>query len=92
MFCFDLLVAFDEKSKMVYLAHFWKDFYTTLSYLIYVMLFSVFTMGELRLTGNCLKGSRPIISFDENFEKEPHFALLKEMFVQVPMTIVVLVN
>lgn len=44
---------------------------------------SVFTMGELRLTGNCLKGSRPVISFDENFDKEPHFALLKELFVQV---------
>lgn len=44
---------------------------------------SVFTMGELRLTGNCLKGSRPIISFDENFDKHPHFALLKELFTQV---------
>lgn len=44
---------------------------------------SVFTMGELRLTGNCLKGSRPVISFDENFEKNPQFALLKELFVQV---------
>ncbi|XP_073982437.1 ribosome biogenesis protein BRX1 homolog [Rhodnius prolixus] len=44
---------------------------------------SVFTMQELRLTGNCLKGSRPLLSFDENFQKEPHYALIKELFIQV---------
>ncbi|KAK9512477.1 hypothetical protein O3M35_000900 [Rhynocoris fuscipes] len=44
---------------------------------------SVFTMQELRLTGNCLKGSRPLLSFDDNFKKEPHYALLKELFIQV---------
>ncbi|KAL1137636.1 hypothetical protein AAG570_009332 [Ranatra chinensis] len=44
---------------------------------------SVFTMGELKLTGNCLKGSRPLLSFDENFNTRPHYALLKELFVQI---------
>lgn len=44
---------------------------------------SIFTMGELKLTGNCLKGSRPILSFDEHFEKEVHYSLIREIFVQV---------
>lgn len=35
------------------------------------------------MTGNCLKGSRPLLSFDKNFEKDAHYALLKELFVQV---------
>lgn len=43
---------------------------------------NVHTMGELKLTGNCLKGSRPILSFDRGFEEEPHLALLKELFTQ----------
>lgn len=41
---------------------------------------SVHTMEELHFTGNCLKGSRPILSFDAAFEKEPHLQLLKELF------------
>ena len=40
-------------------------------------------MLELKLTGNCLKASRPLLSFDENFSKEPHYQLLKELFVQI---------
>jgi len=44
---------------------------------------SVYTMGELKLTGNCLKGSRPLLSFDETFDTNPHYALLKELFVQI---------
>uniref|UniRef100_A0A3Q3MSF1 Ribosome biogenesis protein BRX1 homolog n=1 Tax=Labrus bergylta TaxID=56723 RepID=A0A3Q3MSF1_9LABR len=31
---------------------------------------------------NCLKGSRPLLSFDPKFDKEPHYALLKELFTQ----------
>ncbi|KXJ86629.1 Brix domain-domain-containing protein [Microdochium bolleyi] len=38
------------------------------------------TMEELHFTGNCLKGSRPILSFDAAFEKEPHLQLIKELF------------
>eukprot|EP00934_Nitzschia_sp_Nitz4_P007908 Nitzschia sp. Nitz4//scaffold112_size70979//26430//27603//NITZ4_005900-RA/size70979-augustus-gene-0.92-mRNA-1//-1//CDS//3329533259//7898//frame0 len=44
---------------------------------------NVHTMDELRLTGNCMKGSRPILSFDEAFERVPHLQLLKELFVDV---------
>lgn len=44
---------------------------------------NIHTMGELKLTGNCLRGSRPFLSFDPNFEKIPHLELLKELFTQV---------
>jgi ribosome biogenesis protein BRX1 len=44
---------------------------------------NVHTMRELKLTGNCLRGSRPLLSFDRNFENEPHYAVLKELFTQV---------
>ncbi|XP_060790947.1 ribosome biogenesis protein BRX1 homolog [Neoarius graeffei] len=40
------------------------------------------TLAELKMTGNCLKGSRPLLSFDPKFDKEPHYALLKELFIQ----------
>lgn len=47
---------------------------------------NVHTMDELRLTGNCLKGSRPVLSFDRGFDDEaraPHLALVKELLAQV---------
>lgn len=40
-------------------------------------------MAELKLSGNHLKGSRPVLSFDAEFDEQPHFQLLKEMFTQV---------
>ncbi|KTF80693.1 hypothetical protein cypCar_00042296, partial [Cyprinus carpio] len=40
------------------------------------------------MTGNCLKGSRPLLSFDPKCEKEPHHALLKELFTQVYFSII----
>ncbi|XP_030598637.1 ribosome biogenesis protein BRX1 homolog [Archocentrus centrarchus] len=43
---------------------------------------NIHTLAELKLTGNCLKGSRPLLSFDPKFDKEPHYALLKELFIQ----------
>jgi hypothetical protein len=42
-------------------------------------------MDELKLTGNHLKGSRPVLSFDGAFDQEPHLQLLKELFTQVWM-------
>ncbi|KAI1381399.1 Brix-domain-containing protein [Hypoxylon crocopeplum] len=39
------------------------------------------TMEELHFTGNCLKGSRPIISFDTAFDKEPYLKVIKELFL-----------
>lgn len=44
---------------------------------------NIYTMGELNMTGNCLKGSRPLLSFDENFNTKPNYSLLKELFVQI---------
>ncbi|CAF1285572.1 unnamed protein product, partial [Didymodactylos carnosus] len=41
------------------------------------------TMEELKLTGNCLKGSRPLLSFDEKFDKESHWKLIKELLTQI---------
>lgn len=38
-------------------------------------------MEELHFTGNCLKGSRPILSFDAAFETQPHFRVMKELFL-----------
>lgn len=43
----------------------------------------VYTSTELKLTGNCLKGSRPILSFDNSFDEHPQYSLLREMFIQI---------
>ncbi len=40
------------------------------------------TMEELNFTGNCLKGSRPILSFDKAFDMDEKYQLMKEMFTQ----------
>lgn len=47
------------------------------------------TMEELNFIGNCLKGSRPILSFDAAFEKQAHLRIIKELLTQtfgVPKT------
>ncbi|KAG0647802.1 Ribosome biogenesis BRX1 [Hyphodiscus hymeniophilus] len=41
------------------------------------------TMEELHFTGNCLKGSRPILSFDSQFDSAPHLRVLKELFLHI---------
>lgn len=41
------------------------------------------TMGEMKLTGNCLRGSRPLLSFDQHFDKIPYLSVLKELFTQI---------
>lgn len=45
---------------------------------------NVHTSGELKMTGNCLKGSRPLLSFDPTFDAAdtPHYSLLKELLTQ----------
>ncbi|TGZ63698.1 hypothetical protein CRM22_006784 [Opisthorchis felineus] len=45
---------------------------------------NVHTTSELKLTGNCLKASRPVLAFDAAFEdpNQPHLCLLREIFVQ----------
>ncbi|XP_045474275.1 ribosome biogenesis protein BRX1 homolog [Harmonia axyridis] len=44
---------------------------------------NVHTMAELKFTGNCLRGSRPLLSFDKQFTESPHYMLMKELLTQV---------
>lgn len=39
------------------------------------------TMSELNFSGNALKGSRPIVSFDKSFDGTPSLALIKELLL-----------
>ncbi|KAI5840724.1 Brix domain-containing protein [Morchella snyderi] len=41
------------------------------------------TMEELHFTGNALKGSRPILSFDATFDQTPAMKLIKEVLLHV---------
>lgn len=43
---------------------------------------NIHTMAEVKLTGNCLKGSRPLLVFDSAFDSAPHLLLLKEILTQ----------
>ncbi|XP_067613740.1 ribosome biogenesis protein BRX1 homolog [Eurosta solidaginis] len=43
---------------------------------------NIHTMAELKMTGNCLRGSRPLLSFDTKFDQVPYLKLLKELFTQ----------
>jgi ribosome biogenesis protein BRX1 len=47
------------------------------------LLKAVHTTEELKLTGNHLKGARPLLSFSSEFEMHPHLQLLKELLLQV---------
>ncbi|KAH6877310.1 Brix domain-containing protein [Thelonectria olida] len=63
-----------------------KDLYLWLSKVpngptIKFHLQNLHTMEELHFTGNCLKGSRPILSFDGAFDKQPHLRVIKELFL-----------
>lgn len=40
-------------------------------------------MSELHFPGNCLKGSRPILSFDSTFDSTPHLLVIKELFTHL---------
>lgn len=44
---------------------------------------SIYTMAELKLTGNCLRGSRPLLSFDTTFETQPQYLILKQLLSQI---------
>jgi len=45
-------------------------------------LSNVHTMESLKLTGNCLKGARPFVMFDDSFDKKPELQLCKELLLQ----------
>jgi len=40
------------------------------------------TLEELNLTGNCLRGARPILCFDNSFSA-PHWQVIKELLTQI---------
>lgn len=40
-------------------------------------------MSELHFPGNCLKGSRPILSFDASFNTQPHLLIIKELLTHI---------
>ncbi|PFH33788.1 brix domain-containing protein [Besnoitia besnoiti] len=49
---------------------------------------NIHTLAEMKMTGNCLLHSRPLLLFSPEFGSEhspapPHLALLKELFIQV---------
>ena len=44
---------------------------------------NIHTMDELKLTGNCMLGSRPLLDFDDKFNSNPHWGLMKELFIHV---------
>ncbi|XP_040276924.1 ribosome biogenesis protein BRX1 homolog [Bufo bufo] len=44
---------------------------------------NIHTLAELKMTGNCLKGSRPLLSFDPAFDRDPYLTVLKELFIQI---------
>lgn len=46
-------------------------------------LLNAHTMDELKMTGNCLKGSRPIVCFDSAFDSAPHWQVIKELLTHV---------
>jgi ribosome biogenesis protein BRX1 len=40
---------------------------------------NVHTMDELKLTGNCMLGSRPLLNFDSKFDSAPHWQLMRRL-------------
>ena len=43
---------------------------------------NIHALNEIKLMGNCIKYSRPLLSFDKSFDEAEHLKLLKEMFIQ----------
>jgi ribosome biogenesis protein BRX1 len=44
---------------------------------------NIHTMSELRLTGNCMAGSRPLLNFSAEFGEHPALKLMKELLIDV---------
>mmetsp|Transcript_9349 Transcript_9349/g.21241 ORF Transcript_9349/g.21241 Transcript_9349/m.21241 type:complete len:339 (+) Transcript_9349:152-1168(+) len=43
---------------------------------------NIHTTGEVKLHGNCILGSRPILYFDAAFDELPHLRVMKALFTQ----------
>ena len=50
---------------------------------IKMLVQNIHTMDELKMTGNCLKGSRGIVCFDKSFDEVEWGPLTKELFTHV---------
>ena len=48
-----------------------------------LQLFNVHTSSELRMAGNCLKFSRPLLHFDAEFDSIPHLRIVKALFTDI---------
>ena len=44
---------------------------------------NIHTMAELKMTGNCLAASRPLLSFSEEFTGDTHWSLIKELLTGI---------
>lgn len=44
---------------------------------------SLNTMKELKLIGNCLQASRPLLSFDRTFDEKPHLKVMKQIIINI---------
>ena len=44
---------------------------------------NIHTMAELKLTGNHLKGSRPMLNFSESFNHNGHWKLMRDLLEQI---------
>ncbi|RHY30045.1 hypothetical protein DYB32_004666 [Aphanomyces invadans] len=60
-----------------------KDASTFFDFISFTPLLAVHTMDELKMTGNALMGSRPLLTFDAAFDETAHMQLIKAMFIQV---------
>lgn len=43
---------------------------------------NIHALNEIKLMGNCIKYSRPLLSFDKSFDESEHLKLIKELFIQ----------
>lgn len=43
---------------------------------------NIHALNEIKLMGNCIKYSRPLLSFDKSFDEMPHLQILKLLFIQ----------
>eukprot|EP01062_Namystynia_karyoxenos_P060181 TRINITY_DN51701_c0_g1_i1.p2 TRINITY_DN51701_c0_g1~~TRINITY_DN51701_c0_g1_i1.p2 ORF type:complete len:372 (+),score=148.87 TRINITY_DN51701_c0_g1_i1:82-1116(+) len=46
------------------------------------LISNVHTMDELKMPGNCLKGSRPILHFDQPFQELPELQVIRALLTQ----------
>eukprot|EP01064_Diplonema_japonicum_P025439 TRINITY_DN36865_c0_g1_i1.p1 TRINITY_DN36865_c0_g1~~TRINITY_DN36865_c0_g1_i1.p1 ORF type:complete len:287 (+),score=81.27 TRINITY_DN36865_c0_g1_i1:42-902(+) len=64
-----------------------KDLYMWISQVpegpsVRFLLSNLHTMDELKMSGNCLKGSRPVLSFDKAFSEQPELQVLRALLTQ----------